>query len=345
MGGFRNSILGGINLVRAAIQSPNFVSGSTGWKISQDGTAELNAAVIRNGTVVGGTALYYSGTPAAGNLIMSISATAGTDSFGNAYVAGVGVYGTNDKVTVKASTGDTAVLQADAPSGISDSTSPGLVLKKASGDVTAASLTEFDDTFTRGIYLRAPSPLDIASSGEGTDYGCIRMTGRFHGSDPQITIAAGSVPDAPGGGIWLNGTFLDAAGGIQVIGSGWTSFTPAIGGSGGATTSTKVGYWRQWGDEIEFVAYFVFSAAGSGAATLSLTGPPFEIDRTARQFVPAHLESNTAGNNGSGTALAFVSGSGNVWDRIRSSTNSSLTGADITASSIITVKGRYRALI
>jgi hypothetical protein len=34
MAGFRNSILGGINLIRKAIQSPNFTSGSTGWQIN-----------------------------------------------------------------------------------------------------------------------------------------------------------------------------------------------------------------------------------------------------------------------------------------------------------------------
>lgn len=89
---FRSSILGGINLIRAAIRSPNYVPGSLGWTINQDGSAEFNNIVIRGGTVVGGTALYYNGTPALGNLVASISAAAGTDPYGNAYVAGIASY-------------------------------------------------------------------------------------------------------------------------------------------------------------------------------------------------------------------------------------------------------------
>jgi hypothetical protein len=90
-----NPVVGGTVLRRAAIQSPNFVTGSAGWQISQDGSAEFNNVIIRNGQVVSGTALYYSGTglPAANTLIASISATAGTDSAGNAYFAGFTTYG------------------------------------------------------------------------------------------------------------------------------------------------------------------------------------------------------------------------------------------------------------
>jgi len=48
--------------------------------------------VIRNGSVISGTDLFYSGAPAAGNLVASISASGGTDSFGNQYLAGVNSY-------------------------------------------------------------------------------------------------------------------------------------------------------------------------------------------------------------------------------------------------------------
>ena len=90
-----NPVVGGTVLRRAAIQSPNFVTGSAGWQINQDGSAEFNNVIIRNGQVVSGTALYYSGTglPAANTLIVSISAAAGTDSAGNAYFAGFTTYG------------------------------------------------------------------------------------------------------------------------------------------------------------------------------------------------------------------------------------------------------------
>lgn len=87
-----NPVVGGTVLRRAAIQSPNFVTGASGWSVNQDGSAEFNNLVIRNGQIISGTALFYSGPAAAGNLIASISAAAGTDSKGNAYLAGVTSY-------------------------------------------------------------------------------------------------------------------------------------------------------------------------------------------------------------------------------------------------------------
>lgn len=91
---FRNPILGGggSTLLRPAIQSPNYAPGVAGWSINQAGTAEFNDATFRGGTSVSSTSLYYSGTPAAGNLVASIAEAAGTDAYGNNYLAGVTVY-------------------------------------------------------------------------------------------------------------------------------------------------------------------------------------------------------------------------------------------------------------
>ncbi len=44
---FSNPILGGTILIRPAIQSPNYVAGTTGWSINADGTAEFNGVTIR----------------------------------------------------------------------------------------------------------------------------------------------------------------------------------------------------------------------------------------------------------------------------------------------------------
>lgn len=93
MSGFANQIVGGSStLERQAIKSPNYSAGSAGWTINKDGSAEFNNATFR-GTVVissGGQSLFvYSGTPAAGNLILSIAAAAGTDAFGNGYPRGL----------------------------------------------------------------------------------------------------------------------------------------------------------------------------------------------------------------------------------------------------------------
>lgn len=93
--GFRNSIFGGSgSLVIPQIQSPNYSAGVAGWQIRKDGTAEFNQGTFRGGVIVAGASgeiLVYSPTAGLGNLIFSLSAAAGTDSFGNNFPAGIGV--------------------------------------------------------------------------------------------------------------------------------------------------------------------------------------------------------------------------------------------------------------
>lgn len=94
MSGFSDPILTGSgNLIRVTEQSDNFLTGTSGWQITRSGNAEFNQITIRGGVVENGAYLLYSGTPAHGNLVLSLSAAAGTDSFGNTYVAGLGMYG------------------------------------------------------------------------------------------------------------------------------------------------------------------------------------------------------------------------------------------------------------
>lgn len=95
---FSDAILAGVVLNREAIQSDNFVSGSTGWRVLKTGSAEFNNVIIRGGTTVGGDFLAYNGIPANGNLVVSISANGGTDPFGNVYLPGSVSYGTRTGV-------------------------------------------------------------------------------------------------------------------------------------------------------------------------------------------------------------------------------------------------------
>ena len=91
---FTHSIAGGQgNLIATSFQSPNFVHDVSGWQVTKAGDAEFNSIVIRGGTVIGGTTLIYNGTPAANNLILSISGTSGKDAEGNWYLPGTTSYG------------------------------------------------------------------------------------------------------------------------------------------------------------------------------------------------------------------------------------------------------------
>ena len=99
MTGFTHDIAGGGgNLIVTSLQSPNYAPGSAGWQVRKDGSAEFNNLTIRgtfNGTdfIINATGtFFYSGAPAAGNLIASIASAAGTDVFGNVYNAGVQSY-------------------------------------------------------------------------------------------------------------------------------------------------------------------------------------------------------------------------------------------------------------
>jgi hypothetical protein len=45
--GFNNPVVGALNLVRRAIRSPDFQTGTDGWSIDQDGSAEFNDVTVR----------------------------------------------------------------------------------------------------------------------------------------------------------------------------------------------------------------------------------------------------------------------------------------------------------
>jgi hypothetical protein len=86
------------NLAIPSVQSPNFITGLIGWIIRQNGNAEFNNLTIR-GTFFGldfiinsAGAFFYSGTPALGNLKISIASAAGTDNFGNVYTDNIACY-------------------------------------------------------------------------------------------------------------------------------------------------------------------------------------------------------------------------------------------------------------
>lgn len=88
-GGFDNPIVAGLQLLIDAIQSPNYVAGVSGWTINKDGTVEFNNGLFRGTITNGGMFIYGPGAPALGNLLLSISPTAGNDSFGNSYNQGL----------------------------------------------------------------------------------------------------------------------------------------------------------------------------------------------------------------------------------------------------------------
>jgi hypothetical protein len=338
---FRNPILGagGSTLLRPAIQSPGYVTGSTGWAVKRDGSAEFNNIVIRGGTVVSGLALYYDGTPAAGNLILSIAAAAGVDAFGNAYVKGLGVYKAAGTVTAKDAAGDTAVLAGNVGGGGLLASLPGLRLQLASNAGDPATVGALDDGTHTNLALLLTSPSNVVGGIPGTDYSQIKLTGP-DSAPTEIDLTAALTT--------IGNTFFDASGVITSYDI--NTFTPTVGNDGTATYSTRTGWWVQMGPLRYVCIYLVVNAAGSGTGNVTVS-VPFTVDRSTRQTLAMHTES--VGPNGShvgnGQCVFFVGGTGGVADRLRTSSNdatnrdSNITGADMLANGIIVIEGFLRA--
>ena len=119
--GFANDILGGAAaLIRAAIKSPNFVHGSTGWSVNKDGSAEFNSGTFR-ANIVGGAVYIYDPAITLGDLIASITdATTGPE--GETTIKGITSYVTfaGDKLTVSLN----GLLNGNPGLSVTDQTNP-----------------------------------------------------------------------------------------------------------------------------------------------------------------------------------------------------------------------------
>lgn len=322
MGGFRNSILGGINLIRAAIQSPNFVTGSAGWKIAQDGSAEFNNVVIRGGTVVSGLALYYDGTPALGNLIMSIAAAGGVDAYGNVYVEGTTVYDADgSQLQLVSGAGANMVL---TPADLVGTTWHTAVL----GTTTGASNRP-------GLSLTSPADSVHSSAASLTMFGGGPTT-----TDTSVFVGADRLS--------LSGDLQIPSGVIDTYGA-FGTWNPTVGNGGVVTWTTKSGVYMRIGKLWFVQIYLAVNAAGSGAGIVTVD-VPFTVDRTLRQVLTMHTESVGPGGShiGNGGCVFFTGGTGGVADRLRTSSNgatnadANITGADLLAAGTITIQGWLR---
>jgi hypothetical protein len=337
--GFENPVVGGTALRIPAIQSPGYSPGAAGWIIKIDGSAEFNNVLIRGGTVTQGTILVYNGAPAAGNLVLSIAATAGVDGFGNAYVAGEGLYGASGQVVAQDAAGDQAKLSGNIGGGGLLSALPGLAMQLVHNAGDPAVVGALDDGSHTNLSLLLASPSPVVGGLPITNFAQMQLIGADSGPT-QIAMDAANVT--------VNAGFnINSSAEIDTYASNTThSFIPAVGNAGTATWTTRSGYWVQLGP-LRFVnVSLVVNAPGSGAGIVTVT-MPFNVERTLRQAITMHTES--VGPNGShvgnGECVFFAGGGGAVSDRLRTSSNDAtnrdlnITGADLLAGGQITIQG------
>src|SRR5260221_740980 len=156
--GFNNPILaGGGALVRQVEKSANYNPGIDGWAIFRDGTAEFNNLTVRGTLIVQNNTqgiFVYSGIPAAGNLISSISAAAGTDKYGNSYPAGFsatqGIFsGSLAASSISASSiGSAALTGCDYQGGTMEETN--ITFDSGGGQILVYATTSVVTAFTSG---------------------------------------------------------------------------------------------------------------------------------------------------------------------------------------------------
>lgn len=375
--GFRNSILGGINLIRAAIQSPNFVAGTSGWTIKQDGSAEFNNIVIRGGTIVSGTALYYSPSPGAGNLILSIAAAGGTDAYGNTYPRGLSVgsdvtrqivldyTGTDSRISFSANNGHSAgsgvlVEAVLAPGAANEHLSLQALGPAVNGFTNTVSLAlssqNLDGSSNANITLAhsvagslatfdnvAFTSLVAAALQQGvTVTGLSALVERANATDTAIRArVTGDV----------SSRLLFTADGVATTyaNNAFNTYVPAVGNIGTATFTTQTGFWQRLGKMIYVCVYLQVNAAGSGAGIVTVDMPT-AVYRGTRQTLHMSTESVGPGGShiGTGQCLFFTGGAGATADRLRTSDNgaanadNNITGADLLAGGLITIEGWYR---
>lgn len=121
----------------------------------------------------------------------------------------------------------------------------------------------------------------------------------------------------------------------------WQTYTPSVGGTGGATHSTATGSYKRLGDGlVQILIYLNCNGNGSGAADVTITTPT-NPDRSTRQV----LTGSSTGHgitNGPISLTAFTGGAGAVWDRIHSNSGAAMSGADYDSGGIIVLQGWYR---
>ena len=289
---FSNPVVGGSGtLIRQAIKSPDYSPGSAGWSINRDGTAEFNNLSIRgtfNGTdfvINSNGAFFYSGTPAAGNLIGSIAAAAGTDTHGNHYLAGITSQAASEFVNL----GGGQLLTGPVLGGAPDTADAGSLVWTDTGTVQYTSLVS---TINRRDALATDAVAILMQSGRPS----LGQGGSGQGNPGIIVIdeAASSAAFAQISGSWVK---CSQDGNSSFI---WHTPTAATNWS-----MTSLQYRQDCEDNVVWIGEVDFtgtSITGASAQTICSAVPTNYRPKALQRVAAAHYTSSSVLKN---TAVVF----------------------------------------
>lgn len=126
------------------------------------------------------------------------------------------------------------------------------------------------------------------------------------------------------------------------------AYTPTLGNIGGATFSTRTGWYRRLGKLVMVNMYVVVSGAGSGTTAVTITTPtaPSRTTRQSLLMTASGIWDPTYFSTGA--VIAFTTGTGTVWDVMRGSNGNAvnrdgnLEGAHLLSGGLINIQGWYR---
>lgn len=333
---FQDDLAAGVTLVRPALQSPDYVTGVSGWAVKIDGSAEFNNITIRGGTTVGGRALYYNGTPALGNLLLSISATAGTDAFGNTVVQGLGIYSTEGVIQAVDSSITVSGDNGSAVNILTGSASSQATIDLIPRDTVGASWLSASLYTVLGASDRPMLVLSSPAEDSNTQSSSIDLYGG--GPTTSDTAILFSADRFSFGGITQLFGVIDVYDDDNV-----NAWTPALTGGGAATLSTADGWWQRVGMFYYVYAYMVIGTAGTGATAVTMNLPvtPWRGTANRRQFIPATVTGSSP--DGPVSAVIFAGGTGATINRLQMSDGGDVVGTDLASGSIWIVEGWVRA--
>jgi hypothetical protein len=271
MSGWGDPVVGGVDLRRAAIRSPNYVAGSTGWTINQDGSVEFNNGTFR-GVVTASTfqgsnfvinqsgEFFYSGTPASGNLIVSVTNNPGTDAFGNQYLQGLTTFDrlNNNYTNVQGAVVSFGPIAAGQP----DTTHNGFVLG-GGGVLTLSATTSASLTDAGVLNVFAGQPNQVS----GHSGPAVQLLDTAGTSEVDFTLAGNLIKSDKTGAVLTWQTPSYAANWSNS--TSWGSF-----GGGGNLLFRKTGLDRTW---IQGVAK---AATGAGTTIFTLPAGYFHPTQT-----------------------------------------------------------------